>query len=345
MTWVSTTRDDKARGRREAEMQRSSPLIGRTTFSIDWSTSRPVSGTFPGVAHPYVGNDASRPSRAISSSERPTPGSRDPNSRNTGTRRSRASSSRSVSDKPFQIESPLAPALLLRVASPSGSHNQAFDCDKSVTFEGRDREGLPDDLPGSTTATGHTPTTPKTGRTSSARTSRTARATSPPVAPTSPAPICVAAETGDVISFRQGLKARFETPSCAPNNWPKDTPGHDVSRRRDPAFFTTYDFANDSRYVTLVITDITAFEGSGSTNVPVKYFAGFYATGWDVGPQTTGCPDNDPHPLGFGPKKRQRRRVGALRQHRRLLGSRARERPALQLRRARQLHRRPRRVS
>ena len=29
----------------------------------------------------------------------------------------------------------------------------------------------------------------------------------------------------------------------------------------------------------------------------MKYFAGFYATGWDVGPQNNGCPDNDPHPL------------------------------------------------
>ena len=109
-----------------------------------------------------------------------------------------------------------------------------------------------------------------------------------------------------MISFRQGLKARFETPECTPNNWPKDQPptGHDP--QDDAAirnFFTNYDFANDSRYVTLIITDVTAFEGSGSTNVPVKYFAGFYATGWDIGPQNSGCPDNDPHPLGFGPKK------------------------------------------
>ena len=37
--------------------------------------------------------------------------------------------------------------------------------------------------------------------------------------------------------------------------------------------------------------------------MPVKYFAGFYATGWDIGPQNSGCPDNDPHPLGFGRKK------------------------------------------
>jgi len=70
-------------------------------------------------------------------------------------------------------------------------------------------------------------------------------------------------------------------------------------------FFTNHDFANDPRYVTLIITDITAFEGSGSTNLPIKYFAGFYATGWDISSHTTGCPgENDPHPLfGTGYKK------------------------------------------
>ena len=57
--------------------------------------------------------------------------------------------------------------------------------------------------------------------------------------------------------------------------------------------------------MTLIITDITAFEGSGSTNLPIKYFAGFYATGWDISSHTTGCPgENDPHPLfGTGYRK------------------------------------------
>ena len=54
---------------------------------------------------------------------------------------------------------------------------------------------------------------------------------------------------------------------------------------------TTYDFANDPRYVTLIITDNTAFTGSGNEPVPVKYFAGFYITGWDIGGATNGCPD------------------------------------------------------
>lgn len=102
-----------------------------------------------------------------------------------------------------------------------------------------------------------------------------------------------------MISFRKGLAARFETPSCTSNNWSK-TEG-EISDFFAPG---GYDFANDPRYVTIIITDITAFEGSGSTNIPVKYFAGFYATGWDIGPHTSGCPgENDPHPLGFNHKK------------------------------------------
>ena len=71
-----------------------------------------------------------------------------------------------------------------------------------------------------------------------------------------------------------------------------------------------YDFTNDPRYVTLIITDNTAFSSS-NTAEPVKYFAGFYATGWDTGngsgkPKgcygypiagTCGNPNNDAHPL------------------------------------------------
>ena len=71
-----------------------------------------------------------------------------------------------------------------------------------------------------------------------------------------------------------------------------------------------YDFTNDPRYITLIITDNTAFSSS-NTAEPVKYFAGFYATGWDTGngsgkPKgcygfplagTCGNPNNDAHPL------------------------------------------------
>ena len=89
--------------------------------------------------------------------------------------------------------------------------------------------------------------------------------------------------------------------------------------------------------MTLIITDNTAFS-SANTAEPVKYFAGFYATGWDTGngsgkPKgcydfpiagTCGNPNNDAHPLlGCLARERheqgQRRHVGPLRQVRRVL--------------------------
>ena len=54
--------------------------------------------------------------------------------------------------------------------------------------------------------------------------------------------------------------------------------------------------------MTLIITDLNTFTtSSGSGVVPVRKFAGFYVTGWDISSQTDGCPDNDPHPDGAGP--------------------------------------------
>ena len=44
------------------------------------------------------------------------------------------------------------------------------------------------------------------------------------------------------------------------------------------------------------VTDSTAFQGSGNDQIPIKYFAGFYVTGWDVVGNVKPCLDNDPHP-------------------------------------------------
>jgi Flp pilus assembly protein TadG len=301
MSWLSTSGTTSTWYATGATLD---PAIGRSTFSVDWKTDSPAgsghSGTFTGVAHPYVATDASGPVQYLKLATS-DPGITDPNSRNQGTR----SVSVTVGlNKPLQIRDPLAPSLLLRYASPTGSLNQALDCDRGITLKDEIANGCQTPYGLNYDNWDHDTATPKTW--ADITCTRYGSGDLPPVTPTTPAPICVAAKTGDVISFRQGLKARFETPSCTPNNWPKDTgpPGHDVvDDAAIRSFFTTYDLANDKRYVTLVITDITAFEGSGSTNVPVKYFAGFYATGWDVGPQNNGCPDNDPHPLGLGPKK------------------------------------------
>ena len=49
--------------------------------------------------------------------------------------------------------------------------------------------------------------------------------------------------------------------------------------------------------MTLIITDYGAFLNQGSNEaLPVKYFAGFYVTGWDVVGGAPGCSDNEPHP-------------------------------------------------
>jgi len=270
------------------------PGSGRATFSIGWATEPTVgttaSDTFTGVAHPYVADDASGPILYLDlDTSDPV---LDANSRNTGD----VSVIVTVGlNKPFQIKDPLEPPILLRYASPSGSLNQALDCDANAGGQ----YNLDDEIAnGCQTAYAlnyddwdKDKTTPKTWAdiTCSAY---GINDLPPPSFVNSPTPNCVAAKTGDVIAFRKGLADRFESP-CVPNNWPETADEIDD-------FFLNYDLANDPRYVTLVITDITAFTGSGAENVPVKYFAGFYATGWDISPQTTGCPgENDPHPL-FG---------------------------------------------
>ena len=144
------------------------------------------------------------------------------------------------------------------MASPSGSQNQAFDCDKGINFAQEIEDGCKttygvnyDDW-----------STPKDGIDEWADIfcDRYGVGDLPPDSTiNNPAPICVAVETGDKIGqFRQGLDKRFETPTCYQNNWPKDTPPAGRGPEDEAAlkeFFTKYDFANDPRYVTLVITD------------------------------------------------------------------------------------------
>jgi hypothetical protein len=93
-----------------------------------------------------------------------------------------------------------------------------------------------------------------------------------PSPPTGPAD-CVPTKTGTTAGpTLQGLDARFA--ACPANNWP------------------SYDVGTDPRVVKLMITDFSALDGSGSTDVPVTNFAAFYVTGW------TGskCANNEPAP-------------------------------------------------
>lgn len=288
---------------------------GRQNFEIEWTTHvddalvpgfDPIehNGTFEGVAHPYVADDLSGPVLYLKLyAQRWDPDlgawvdAYDPNSVNKGNTYRYAVQVGLV--KPLQLRDPLEDPVLLRYASPSGSLNQALDCDKGIP--------LTDEIvDGCQTAYGlnyydwdNDDSTPRTW--ADITCSQYGTGDLPPESfENDPAPICVAAKTGDVISFVKGLEERFEKPSCTPNNWPE-------TEEEIAEFFGEdgYDLANDPRYVSLVITDITAFEGSGSTNIPVKYFAGFYATGWDISAHTTGCPgENDPHPIfGTGYKK------------------------------------------
>jgi Flp pilus assembly protein TadG len=125
-----------------------------------------------------------------------------------------------------------------------------------------------------------------------------------------PLPICIAAKNGQVQAFQAALYNRFEDPGngysgCSPNRWPK-TQAEADQLFKDPDALT-----DDPRFVTLVITDNTAFSSSNNAE-PVKYFAGFYVTGWDTdngagkpkgcygyppSPGTCGAPNNDAHPF------------------------------------------------
>jgi len=159
------------------------------------------------------------------------------------------------------------PPILLRFTTGSGNDSQTFaiDCSKSnPTFNLRDmiEKGCTD--PYSINEPDVCPD---------------------PANPTPPdcAPVKTGAATGQV---HQGMDTRFApNGQCLPNNYP-NVP--------DPS--------TDPRAVTLIITDFSAFTGSGGSpaqNVPVVTFATFYVTGWDQA--TSACdginepaPANDP---------------------------------------------------
>jgi Flp pilus assembly protein TadG len=280
---------------------------GRNPLSISWDTttgsgpSGRHGGCFPLVAAPYAANNASGPLEYVdieNADQPPYAASVDGNSRNIGSNHSIVVTV--GFNKPLQLEDPLNDPFLLRFSSKSGSLNQALDCDQGITFKDEIADGCRTTYRLNYYNWDGDPTTPYTWN--DILCSAYGLNDLPPASFVNvPAPDCVSAKTGDVVSMRQGLYDRFfPNDACTPNNWPTD------SSEIGP-FFSTYDFANDPRYITLVITDQTAFTGSGLENVPVKYFAGFYATGWDVGPagggNSTACAYNDPHPLGLPSNK------------------------------------------
>lgn len=86
---------------------------------------------------------------------------------------------------------------------------------------------------------------------------------------------CVPTQTGDGVGpTLQGLDQRYA--SCPPYNYP-DYP------------------EDDPRVVILMITDLSALTGSGTTDVPVLNFAAFYIGGWS----RSSCANNAPQPPGL----------------------------------------------
>ena len=104
-------------------------------------------------------------------------------------------------------------------------------------------------------------------------------------------PDCVRVETGDKIGqFRQGLNARLKNRRARPTTGPRTAADfHDFFRTT-----TSRTIRATSRSSSPTTAGSTS-QGS-SQAVPVKYFAGFYITGWDKVGNNPECADNEPHP-------------------------------------------------
>ena len=142
------------------------------------------------------------------------------------------------------------PPVRLRVIG--GSQNQSLDCDPNVSnLRGELAGGCsPEYRPHETTD----PACPGSPNTLWSR-------------PNPPPWDCVAVQTGNATNqVAQGLNERVfgtdKPTSCTqPNHWPNYPPG-------------------DPRIIFVIVTPFGAFQGSGSTTVPVVRFAAFYMTGW-----------------------------------------------------------------
>jgi hypothetical protein len=115
-----------------------------------------------------------------------------------------------------------------------------------------------------------------------------------------PPPDCVWTDQGmSVGQFRDGVVARWRSNTnpalgqvpCYANNWPEN-----AGEAQD--FFDNVRYRDDPRYVTLLVTR-EYWPGPGRELIPVKFWAGFYVTGWTHHHvQAPACPDNDPPPSG-----------------------------------------------
>jgi putative Flp pilus-assembly TadE/G-like protein len=317
MTWVGNV----VGGSLFTSSMNLAPASGRNAVNLSWeSEDRPGgpnncnqtrwSGSFNKVAAPYVSDTASGPVQYLDlyatkqdGTPMPDPNSVELNDPGNPTYKYYVTVGL---PKPLQIGNYTDPPLLLRMASPSGSQNQAWDCDSGRNFREEIETGC------QTTYTENFRDDDGDGLYQWNNILCAGWGTTnlpPPTIGPGPSPYpsdCVITETGDKTGqLRDGLHDRLETP-CYENNWPDD-----AAELADFLGPDGQSYASDPRYVTLIITDNTAFTGAGNEPLPIKYFAGFYVTGWDYHPsQSPGCPDidgpggpykgNDDHPI-FGP--------------------------------------------
>ena len=158
----------------------------------------------------------------------------------------------------------------LRFASSPGSQNQALDCDKNITF----RDELLNNCENPYI---------ENQRNGSCAGYNTGNLPAIPVGPL-PGDDCTVTETGDKSGqIRQAIDERFGRnggPTCKTlNHWPAPFSGDPIP---DPL--------TDPRFVTIFITDESAFGSSGNTIYPIRRFAGFYITAADG----LNCPGDDP---------------------------------------------------
>jgi hypothetical protein len=272
---------------------------GRNTFNISWSSGhrananncngqQPNSGNFNKVAAPYAADSASGPVDYVA-----VTGSGGAFLGSLGT----STNTPNTVHVAVGLEPPLHVAvsntekpILLRFASGHGSKTQALLCDFGKQLEDMVRDGCQTNYAVNErgeVCSGGTPPGPTWDN------SNLPPRPFPPPQP-NPAPDCIQFKTGQVTAMAKGLKARFESP-CTDNNW--------IAFRNN--YLNGLPNPFDKRYVSLVVADASSFGGNGLGQlgvIPIRVFAGFYVTGWFVtgnGPGTSGCPQNDPHPLGY----------------------------------------------
>ena len=241
---------------------------GRNNVTITWETDQAApacggqhwSGSFGPTNAAYVGNTNSGPIQYLRATDNLTgleAGSID--------KTASASIHVTVGLLPPLIEAAaLDPPIAMRFGSAAGSLNQALDCDKNVTF----RDELLNNCQNPYISN---------KRNGSCAGYGTGNLPQPPVAPL-PGDDCIVTETGDKSGqIRQAMNDRWgrgSGPTCqTANHWP--------TTAADLATYGMPDPLTDPRFVTIFVTDESAFGGSGNTIYPVRRFAGFYITAAD----------------------------------------------------------------